>query len=118
MRSGTRDAVFHGKLEKMKESLSWIDNHASRKQKQQVEEALHSSTSMNLSIADVSTKEVDDMIRVSHESSVISTPLTEKDLNYVSREDRPELLDEEIRNRKKIINGLKYEIRELEALKK
>lgn len=117
MQSGTRDAVFFGKLEKIKESLDWISSHATEEQKQSFREALHSSTCMNISIDDVGTEGVDDMIRVSHETQVISTPLTERDLNYVSHEDRPELLEEEIVNRKKIINGLKYEIRELEALK-
>ena len=117
MQSSTRKAVFHGKLEKIKESLDWISNHATEKQKESFREALHSSTCMNLGIDDVDTNGVDDMIRISHESRVISDSLTEEDLKFVSKRDRPELLEEEIRNRKKIMNGLKYEIKELEALK-
>lgn len=113
MQSGTRDAVFHGKLEKIEEALNWIEQHGTEKQKDQLDEAIREAGTQPLG-----GPSTEDMMRCSHEVQGISHGITEEDLKFVSRDERGQLLREEIRTRWKLINGLKYEIKELKGLQK
>lgn len=113
MQSGTRDAVFAGKLDKIKEALAWVEEHGTSKQKEDLRSAIRSA-----GMVPVGGPSTQDMLRCSHEVQGISYGLTEEDLKFVNRNQREKLLQEEIDTRWKLINGLKHEIRELRGLQK
>lgn len=113
MQSGTKEAVFQGKLSKIKEALNWIEEHGTERQKDKLDEAIREAGTQPLG-----GPNTEDMMRCSHEVQGISHGITEEDLKFVSRDEKEQLLREEIRTRWKLINGLKYEIIELKGLQK
>jgi len=90
-----------------------IIQHGTEKQKDQLDEAIREAGTQPLG-----GPSTEDMMRCSHEVQGISHGITEEDLKFVSRDEKEQLLKEEIRTRWKLINGLKYEIKELKGLQK
>ena len=111
MKSNTRDAVFINKLEKIKQSVAWVEENGTEKQKRDLRSAIRSA-----GMVPIGGPSTDKMLRCSHEVEGISHGLSEEDLKFVNRDQREELLQEEIDTRWKLINGLKHEIRELRGL--